>query len=219
MQGDPTRMATGTALPAVERPFRLGAMGREMEQGVTQAGEEAGLLTRIAHRDTAAFEELYDRYSRAVYSLALRMLGNPQAAQEVAQEIFLHIWRGAGEFAPERGSARSWVLSLAHHRAVDALRRQRVRAAEPLPEGNPLISVADVVEQVIRGVERASVRSALTALSPEQRESIVLAYYGGYTQQEIAARLRIPLGTVKTRIRDGMLRLRTALAQAEEGRR
>lgn len=191
-----------------------------MEQDVTQAAEEAGLLARIAHRDTAAFEELYDRYSRAVYSLALRMLGNPQAAQEAAQEIFLHIWRGAGEFAPKRGSVRSWVLSLAHHRAVDALRRQRVRAAEPLPEGNPLISVAgDVVEQVIRGVERASVRSALTALSLEQRESIVLAYYGGYTQQEIAARLRIPLGTVKTRIRDGMLRLRTVLVQAEEDRR
>lgn len=191
-----------------------------MEQDVTQAAEEAGLLARIAHRDTAAFEELYDRYSRAVYSLALRMLGNPQAAQEVAQEIFLHIWRGAGEFAPKRGSVRSWLLSLAHHRAVDALRRQRVRTAEPLPEGNPLISVAgDVVEQVIRGVERASVRSALTALSLEQRESIVLAYYGGYTQQEIAARLRIPLGTVKTRIRDGMLRLRTVLVQAEEDHR
>ncbi len=213
-------MFTGTALPAVERPFRLGAMGREMEQGVTQAGEEAGLLARIAHRDPAAFEELYDRYSRAVYSLALRMLGNPQAAQEVAQEIFLHIWRGAGEFAPERGSARSWVLSLAHHRAVDALRRQRVRAAEPLEERSPAVGGAsDIVEQVIRGVERASVRSALMTLSPEQRESIILAYYGGYTQQEISARVGIPLGTVKTRIRDGMLRLRTVLAPAEEDRR
>jgi len=191
-----------------------------MAHGMTQADEEATLLTRIARRDAAAFEELYGRYGRAVYSLALRMVGNPQAAQEIAQEIFLHIWRGAGEFVPERGSARSWVLSLAHHRTVDALRRQRLRTVEPLPEEDPQTGgTADVVEQVLRSVERASVLDALRALSLEQRQAIVLAYYGGYTQQEIAARLRMPLGTVKTRIRDGMLRLRAMLVQQEEGNR
>lgn len=209
-------MATGTDLPVVERPIRPGAAEREMAHGATQADQEATLLTRIARREAAAFEELYDLYGRAVYSLALRMLGHPQAAQEVAQDIFLHIWRGAGEFVPERGSARSWVLSLAHHRTVDALRRQRLRTAEPLPEEDPQTGGAvDVVEQVIRSVERASVHNALRALSPEQRQAIVLAYYGGYTQQEIAARLKMPLGTVKTRIRDGMLRLRAMLVKEE----
>jgi len=190
-----------------------------VDRGVTGADEEATLLARIARRDTTAFETLYDRYSRPVYSLALRMLGNPQAAQEVAQEIFLHIWSGAGEFIPARGSARSWVLSVAHHRTVDALRRQRVRTAEPFAEGDSGAGGgADVVEQALRGVEGTTVRRALMTLSPEQREAIVLAYYGGYTQQEIANRLRIPLGTVKTRIRDGMQRLRVHLVQGEEER-
>jgi RNA polymerase sigma-70 factor (ECF subfamily) len=194
-------------------------MEREMEPGTTQADQEATLLARIAQRDATAFEMLYDRYSRAVYSLALRMLGNPQAAQEVAQEIFFHIWRGARAFSPERGSARSWVLSLAHHQTVDAVRRQRVRTTDALPEGAAGTSGgADIVEQVLRGVERASVRSALMTLSPEQREAIVLAYYGGYTQLEIARRLSIPLGTVKTRMRDGMQRLRVLLVQTEEER-
>ncbi len=213
-------MTTGTALRSVERPIRFCAVGWEMDGGATQVDQEATLLAQIARRDATAFETLYDRYSRAVYSLALRMLGNPHVAQEVAQEIFLHIWRGAGEFSPERGSARSWVLSLAHHRTVDAVRRQRVRTTEALPEGETRGSGgADVVEQALRGVEGASVRSALMTLSPEQREAIVLAFYGGYTQQEIANRLRIPLGTVKTRIRDGMQRLRVLLVQVAEERR
>ena len=212
-------MRTGASLAVGERPIRPSAVEWQMERGATQADHEATLLARIARRDATAFETLYDRYSRAVYSLALRMLGNPQAAQEVAQEIFLHIWRGAGEFIPARGSARSWVLSLAHHRSVDALRRQRVRTVEPLAEGDRSEGGgADVVEQVLRGVEGATVRSALMTLSAEQREAIVLAYYGGYTQQEIANRLKIPLGTVKTRIRDGMQRLRVQLVQEEEGR-
>ncbi len=210
-------MRTGASLAVVERPIRPSAVECEMERYATQADQEATLLARIARRDATAFETLYDRYSRAVYSLALRMLGNPQAAQEMAQEIFLHIWSGAGDFSPERGSARSWVLSLAHHRTVDAVRRQRVRATEALTEGDARGSgSADVVEQVLRGVEGATVRSALMTLSPEQREAIVLAFYGGYTQQEIANRLRIPLGTAKTRIRDGMQRLRVRLVQAEE---
>src|SRR2546430_12978381 len=108
------------------------------------------------------------------------MHGNPQAAQEAAQDIFLHIWRGAGEFVPARGRARSWVLSLAHHRTVDALRRQRVRAVEPLAEGDRSAGGgADVVEQALRGVEGATVRSALMTLSAGQRGAIGLAYYGG----------------------------------------
>jgi len=212
-------MTTGTILRSEERPMRSSAVGWDVDRGMTGTDQEATLLARIAGRDATAFETLYDRYSRAVYSLALRMLGNPQAAQEVAQEIFLHIWRGAGEFIPARGSARSWVLSLAHHRTVDALRRQKVRTVETLAEGDRSAGGgADVVEQALRGVEGATVRSALMTLSADQREAIVLAYYGGYTQQAIASRLKIPLGTVKTRIRDGMQRLRVQLAGGEEER-
>src|SRR5207247_8088749 len=198
----PGRMTTGTILRSEERPMRSSAVGWDVDRGMTGTDQEATLLARIARRDATAFETLYDRYSRAVYSLALRMLGNPQAAQEVAQEIFLHIWRGAGEFIPARGTARSWVLSLAHHRSVRALRRQRVPTVEPLAAGDRSAGgSADVVEQALRGVEGATVRSALMTLSAEQREAIVLAYSGGYTSPETPNRLKIPLGTVKTRIR------------------
>jgi RNA polymerase sigma-70 factor (ECF subfamily) len=172
------------------------------------------LLARIARGDGAAFEVLYDRFSMGVYSLALRMLRDRAAAEEVTQEVFLGIWRGAGEFDPGRGSGRSWILAQAHHKTVDAVRRMRLRATDPLPA----MAVADVDldAEALRGVENVKVRQALASISKEQREAIVLAYYGGYTQQEISSRLRVPLGTVKTRIRDGMRRLRPLLAPLEE---
>ena len=209
---------TGTPHDRVERAIRSIPVGGSMKRGDRQHDGEALLLARIARGDGAAFEDLYDRYSRAVYSLAVRLSGNAQAAQEITQEIFLGIWSGARDFDPQRGSARSWVLSLAHHKSVDAVRRLRLRVMEPLTEAgvpNPP-HTPDIVEEAIRTVERASVREALRALSHEQREAIVLAYYGGYTQQEIAGRLGIPLGTVKTRVRDGMLRLRTMLRPDSE---
>lgn len=171
------------------------------------------LLARIARGDDDAFAMLYDRFSTAVYSLALRMLGDRPAAEETTQEVFLGIWRGAGEFDPLRGSARSWLLAQAHHKSVDALRRSRLRVTDPLPETMPVAS--DLEGAALRGIEGGQVRQALANLSFEQRESIVLAYYGGYTQQEISGRLRVPLGTVKTRIRDGMQRLRALLASGE----
>lgn len=188
-----------------------------MEGVSNQPLHDVSLLTRIGRHDVSAFEEIYVRYSRPVYSLALRLLGDRQVAQEVTQEIFLSIWRDASGFDPERGSARSWVLSLSHHKSVDALRRMRRRetasllnaAADPSPVGA-------IMDETIRSLESETVRQALLALSSEQREAIVLAYYGGYTQQEIATRLEIPLGTVKTRTRDGMLRLRTLLGSERE---
>lgn len=175
---------------------------------------EGDLLAGIARGETRAFETLYDRYSRPVYSLALGMLRDAGAAQEVMQEVFLDLWRGAGEFDPERGSARSWILALAHHKTVDAVRRRRLRMTEPLEDqSNPS---PDVVEEAMQRLERGRVREALFGLSADQRQAIVLAYYGGYTQQEIALRLRIPLGTAKTRIRDGMIRLRQTLVGRTE---
>ncbi|MGH2373748.1 MAG: sigma-70 family RNA polymerase sigma factor [bacterium] len=171
-------------------------------------GEDA-LLERIGRKDAKAFEALYDRYGGAVYSLATKMLRDRHAAEEVAQDVFLAIWRAAGDFNPARGSARAWILSLAHHKSVDAVRRLRLRVTEPLAE--TMMADVDVAGEATRSVEEAQVRKALEGLSDGQREAIVFAYYGGYTQQEIAERLGVPLGTVKTRMRDGMLRLRAAL--------
>lgn len=177
-------------------------------------GEEEQLLRQLAAGDVVSFEVIYDRYSRSVYSLAWKMLGDAQAAQEVTQEVFEAIWRGAKAFAPGRGRARTWILAMAHHKSVDAMRRQRVRASEPLSEAHP--DEADIVAVAMRRVEAATVRAALATLSEAQRAVVVLAYYGGYTQQEIARRLGVPLGTVKTRIRDGLQKLRDRLTAAGE---
>jgi RNA polymerase sigma-70 factor, ECF subfamily len=183
-----------------------------MESGRPGEGEEERFLRRLAAGDVESFGVIYDRYSRSVYSLAWKMLGDAQAAQEVTQEVFEAIWRGAKAYAPGRGSARTWILAMAHHKSVDAMRRQRVRASEPLSEAHP--DDADVVALAMRQVEGAAVRDALATLSDAQRAVVVLAYYGGYTQQEIARRLGVPLGTVKTRIRDGLQRLRDRLTAA-----
>lgn len=183
-----------------------------MESGRPGEGEEEQLLRRLAAGDVDSFGVIYDRYSRSVYSLAWKMLGDAQAAQEVTQEVFEAIWRGAKAYAPGRGSARTWILAMAHHKSVDAMRRQRVRASEPLSEAHP--DETDVVALALRQVEGAVVRAALATLSEAQRAVVVLAYYGGYTQQEIARRLGVPLGTVKTRIRDGLQRLRDRLTAA-----
>lgn len=172
------------------------------------------LLVRVARGDDAAFELLYDRFGKGVYSLALRMLGDRPAAEEIVQEVFLGIWRGAAEFDPRRGSGRSWILAQAHHKSVDAVRRARLRTVEPLPES--MSAEVEIDAEALRGVENVQVRQALASLSTEQREAIVLAYYAGYTQQEISGRLRVPLGTVKTRTRDGMQRLRVLLAPSGE---
>jgi len=186
-----------------------------MEHREGQGEAEDALLVRVGQKDSRAFEALYDRYGGAVYSLAVKMLRDRQTAEEIAQEVFLAIWRGARDFDPARGSTRSWILSLAHHKSVDAVRRQRLRTTEPLSE--TMTAEADVAQDALRGVTGTEVQSALAALSDGQREAIVFAYYGGYTQQEIARRLRVPLGTVKTRMRDGMLRLRTALGPQVKG--
>jgi RNA polymerase sigma-70 factor (ECF subfamily) len=178
-------------------------------------GDEEALLRRVARKDERAFRAIYDRYARSVYSLALGLLRDSTRAEEVTQEVFLAIWRGAAGFDADRGRARTWILSLAHHRTVDAIRRQRLRDTEPLDPALPAPS--DAADDAIRGVESARVRDALARLSPVQREAIGLAYYGGYTQEEIARRVGVPLGTVKTRMRDGLLRLRDMLESARPG--
>jgi RNA polymerase sigma-70 factor, ECF subfamily len=199
-------LATGALLGGIEKAARIMSVGASM-------GDDR-LLERVAAGDVESFAAVYDRYSRFVYSLAWKMLGDPQAAQEVTQEVFEAIWRTAGAFMPGRGNARTWILAMAHHKSVDAVRRQRLRAVEPLSESH--VDDADVVGQALERVQGAEVRAALASLAEAQRTVVVLAYYGGYTQQQIARRLGIPLGTVKTRMRDGLRRLRGHLKVAAE---
>lgn len=170
-------------------------------------GDDETLMGRVGEADVHAFETLYDRYCGPVYSLAMGMLRDAVLAQEVTQDVFLAIWRGAREFDAQRGSARAWLLSVAHHKSVDAVRRSRRTLTVPLSD--TITSEADVIEAAQARVDAGHVRRALEALSVEQRTVIVLAYYGGYSQREIAQRLGVPLGTIKTRMRDGLLRLRT----------
>ncbi len=200
------------ASQSVEVALPSGYRGALMKSAGARSRAEDDLLARIAQADTHAFEILYQEYGSAVYSLAVTLLRDGQAAQEVAQEVFLAIWRGARDFDPQRGTVRTWILTLAHHKGVDAVRRQRLRANRPLDEGSAGATAPDISGEVLERLVGEQVRAALQTLSHEHREAIVLAYYGGYTQQEIAKRLSIPLGTVKTRIRDGMIRLRSLLA-------
>jgi len=178
----------------------------------TEVGPEV-LLGRVARGDTRAFELLFDRVSGAVLGVARRVLRDPGQAEEVAQEVMVEVWRSAARYDPARGSALTWVLTLAHRRAVDRVRsaqaatdrEQRVARQE---HTTPFDEVAEAAEA---RMERQQVRAGLEALTPVQREAVELAYYGGYSQREVAALLQLPLGTVKTRMRDGLIRLRDAL--------
>ena len=170
------------------------------------------LLSRVAKGDQDAFEATYDRVAPAVYGLVRRVVRDPAQSEEVAQEVLVEVWRQAARYRPDRGSALAWTLTMAHHRAVD-----RVRSAQSATdrenrlwrEGTPWYD--DVVEQVEARLEREQVRRCLDALTELQRESITLAYYGGHSYREVAELLDTPLGTVKTRLRDGLIRLRDCL--------
>jgi RNA polymerase sigma-70 factor, ECF subfamily len=166
------------------------------------ARSDEDLLTQVAQADPDALAEVYDRYSRAAYGLALRVVRDRALAEDAVQETFLAVWRSAGSFAARRGTARAWIMTLAHRRAVDIVRREEVRAAAPLPENDARGETIDL----LLGLERAA---------DPQRETLELAYYGGLTQSEIATRLGQPLGTIKTRTFSALARLRTALAEPQ----
>jgi len=182
--------------------------------------EPASIDDRIAdllnRRDPGAIELLYDRYGRLAYSLAFRVLNDAGAAEDVVQEAFLAVWRRADSFDRERGGVRTWMASIVHHRALDRLRGRSGRNRSELPlEALPAhrSTSADSWEQVAENLERDEIRRALDALSPDQRETIELAYFGGFSQSEISTRLGVPLGTVKGRTRLALRRLRTTLAE------
>jgi RNA polymerase sigma-70 factor (ECF subfamily) len=172
-----------------------------------------GLLRDVALGDRAAFAELYDRTSARVMGLVTRLLRDRAQSEEVTQEVYLEIWQQAPKFDANRGSGMAWVLTMTHRRAVD-----RIRASQKSHERDLRIGIRDmerdfdgVAEAVEIRVENERVKRAMSRLTPLQREAVILAYYGGYSHSEMAEILAIPLGTVKTRLRDGMIRLRDEL--------
>jgi RNA polymerase sigma-70 factor (ECF subfamily) len=171
------------------------------------------LLRDVAGGDRTAFAELYDRTSARVMGLVTRLLRDRAQSEEVTQEVYLEIWQQAPRFDANRGSGMAWVLTMTHRRAVD-----RIRASQKSHERDLRIGIRDierdfdgVSEAVEIRVENERVKRAMSRLTPLQREAVILAYYGGYSHSEMAQILAIPLGTVKTRLRDGMIRLRDEL--------
>ena len=167
------------------------------------------LMSLADSGDAGAFAGLYDRHTRAAYSLAYRMMGERQAAEDLVQEVFLEVWRGAGSYRAERGSVRTWILSIVHHRGIDQLRSaaSRRRTQERV-EPDPVSQPSEAFAVTWRNLQREQVREALRVLPPEQLKVLELAYYSGYTHTEIAELLSLPLGTVKGRMRLGLQKVR-----------
>lgn len=188
-----------------------------LRTGGRTAPEDEALLARVAAGDSRALEALYDRYARVVYATALRMLGAPDLAEEVVQETFWRVWRRSSTFQSGRGQVSSWILGIAHNLAIDELRRQRARPSPVYDEvDRPVLrdledGRADVVGAALEEEQRRLISAALEQIPAEQREVIELAYFGGLSQSEIAERLQNPLGTIKTRIRLGLQKLRDIL--------
>jgi RNA polymerase sigma factor (sigma-70 family) len=182
-------------------------------RSLAHVSDEA-LLSLVASSDDQALAELYDRFGRVAYGLALRILRDEALAQDAVQEAFLGIWRSADRFLAERAKASTWILTLVHRRAVDLVRREDRRRGEPLERAPEPAAPETVEDEATLGFQRRVVQEALQRLPPEQREALELGYYGGLTQSELAERLGQPLGTIKSRMFTGLSRLRDLLAQA-----
>ena len=169
------------------------------------------LLASIAEdRSSEAFATLYDRHSRAAYSLAYRMMGEKQAAEDLVQDTFLQVWRAAGSYRPERRSVRTWLLSIIHHRGIDQLRStaSRRRTQDTVKATAPTSQPSEAFAETWRNSQREQVREALRTVPSEQRKVLELAYFSGYTHTEIAELLDLPLGTVKGRMRLGLKKIK-----------
>jgi RNA polymerase sigma factor (sigma-70 family) len=174
---------------------------------------DEALVLLAARSQQAALAELYDRYGRPAYGLALRILRDEALAEDAVQEAFLGVWRGAARFLPERGKASTWILTLVHRRAVDLVRREERRRADTLEQAPEPRGGGDVDEEAWLRLQRERVQAALRQLPDQQREALELAYYGGFTQSELAERLGQPLGTIKSRMFMGLARLRELLGE------
>jgi RNA polymerase sigma-70 factor (ECF subfamily) len=174
---------------------------------------DEALVALAARSEQSALAELYDRFGRPAYGLALRILRDEALAEDAVQEAFLALWRTAPRFVPERGKASTWILTLVHRRAVDLVRHEERRRADGLDQAPEQISRDLVEEEAWLRLQRERVQAALRKLPDQQREAIELAYYGGFTQSELAERLGQPLGTIKSRMFMGLARLRELLGE------
>ena len=175
------------------------------------ATDPAGLLGEVARGDRAAFDALYDHLAAPVFGVVRSVVRDPCQSEEVTQEVFAEVWRAASRFDRDRGSAMAWVTTIAHRRAVDRVRSEQRTADRELRAALPAIAYDDVAETVEASLDRERVRRCLGVLTELQRESVTLAYYGGYSYRQVASLLGVPAGTVGTRMRDGLIRLRDCL--------
>lgn len=187
--------------------------GMEMPEDGTAEDLAGALLIRVAAGDQSSFAELYDMLSPRVFALILRVLVNRAQSEEVLQDVFLEVWQSAARFAPNKGQGRTWIFTIAHRRAVDRVRASQASSDRDARVGSRDIDIAhdSVAEQVELSIAATHVTAALGRLPEAQRETLVLAYYGGYSQSEIAVLIGAPLGTIKTRMRDGLTRLRNEM--------
>ncbi len=182
--------------------------------------DDAALVALVSRRDEGALSALYDRYSRLAFSLAVRIVGDRALAEEITADSFVSVWRASGSFVEERGRFITWLMSVVRHRAIDELRRLKIR-----PEGNAVelnealqtVAQPDTLDDLVDMHRRREiVRSILAGLPAPQREALELAYFGGFTQQEIAEKTGTPLGTIKTRMRLGLIKMRDELRRLND---
>src|SRR6185295_17621739 len=178
---------------------------------------DEALVALIARSDESALAELYDRIGGTAYGLAYRVLRDEALAEDAVQEAFLAVWRTAGRFIPERAKASTWILTLVHRRAVDLVRREQRRRTEQLTDADEARTETSAADDAWLRLERERVQEALRRLTDMQREALELAYYGGFTQSELAERLGQPLGTIKSRMFSGLAQLRELLESPQEG--
>ena len=183
-----------------------------MSRELAHLSDEA-LVALAARSEQSALAELYDRYGRPAYGLALRVLRDESLAEDAVQDAFLTVWRTAARFVPEKGKASTWILTLVHRRAVDVVRREQRRRADSLEQA-PEPGAGGADEEAWLRLQRERVQAALRQLPDQQREALELAYYGGFTQSELAERLGQPIGTIKSRMFTGLTRLRELLGDA-----
>ena len=185
------------------------ARGRAV--GTAPGPDLAALLAEVAKGDQAAFEAVYDRVAAPVFGTVRSVVRDPSLSEEVTQEVFVEVWRAASRFDAGKGSPMAWVATIAHRRAVDRVRSEQRSADRDRRAASSLIAYDDVAETVEDNLDRERVRRCLRTLTDLRREAVTLAYYGGYTYREVANLLRVPAGTVNTRMRDGLIRLRDCL--------
>ncbi len=187
--------------------------------GSDQDRTDRDLMDRLANGDLGALDRLYEHYGVMAFSIAYRITGDRTAAEDVVQEAFLGAWRNAARYVDARGSVRTWLLSIVHHRAIDAIRRRRPTTELPESEGRlpEALTLPDTWAEVEQRLDRDTVLAALGSISDVQREAIELAYFSGLSQTEIAERTGVPLGTVKGRLRLGLAGLRATMLASEMG--